>query len=186
MMNARLALLLLGLVACKKSAPEPEQPLPQVDCDGGMECQKEGLANELGKGVPVDKPRAAALYRRSCELGHAPACNNMGNCYEFGTGVRTSKEQAIAFYERGCDQGSGGGCYNAARLTMNDEKRTSLFERACEKHDPLGCRFAGEIHIAGAPGVPKDQAKGLELLRRSCTLQDETACKRVQGIAGEK
>src|SRR6476660_5427698 len=57
-----------------------------AECEKGMyvSCFNLGVMFEEGKEVPTQKERAAKLYERACDGGHADACSNLGVLHESG------------------------------------------------------------------------------------------------------
>lgn len=53
-----------------------------------------------GDGVEVDYMRAADLYRRASDLGHAYAQYELGKCYLNGKGVKQNRDKAIEWFEK--------------------------------------------------------------------------------------
>ena len=120
--------------------------LYQVACTAkvGGGCYGLGLLELDGTGgEPV---QAATHFRQGCELGMAPACNNIGLMYAQGRGVDADSRKALEYLERGCDGGELRACAN------------------------VGSRyFLGE-------GAPLDAAKGRALLRNACDGGVSEAC----------
>ena len=68
-------------------------------------CSNLGLLHELGRGVPVSKGKAAALYERACQGGIAAACANLGGLLQTGDGVAVDQKRARVLFERACEAG---------------------------------------------------------------------------------
>ena len=68
-------------------------------------CSNLGLLHEMGRGVAVNKGKAAVLYERACEGGIAEACVNLGGLLQTGDGVAVDKKRANALYGRACEAG---------------------------------------------------------------------------------
>jgi len=64
-----------------------------------------------GRGpVPVDKPRAAALWEQACAGGHARSCSNIGFMFNVGDGVVKDSGKARVYLKRSCDLGFASAC----------------------------------------------------------------------------
>jgi TPR repeat protein len=64
----------------------------------------------LGRGVPEDLTRAAALYSKGCDWNNGVACNNLGVALMHGTGVQEDKNKAREVLKRGCALGNDAAC----------------------------------------------------------------------------
>lgn len=103
-----------------------------------------------GRGVDLERERAAALRARACEHGHARSCGSLGSQYAFGQGT-ADEPKARQYYARGCELEDAWSCEGLAPLeTMSrrDELYTRAFElhiRACERDDARGCFGASSL-----------------------------------------
>jgi hypothetical protein len=52
-----------------------------------------------------DKPRAAKLFERGCDLGDNDACDSLGRMLIHGDGVPVDRQRGIAELRRGCERG---------------------------------------------------------------------------------
>jgi TPR repeat protein len=98
-------------------------------CDHGVAkaCKDLGRLLFLGRGVPRDEARAAALLRPACE-----ASPGSGACTVLGL-HEGDASRARALHERGCDAGDMDACTNLA-LAVEDSDPTralALLEGAC-------------------------------------------------------
>lgn len=64
-----------------------------------------GRCHELGWGVPVDRARAAELYRKAAERGLDWGQYNYANLLARGDGVAQDLDAALAWYRRAAEQG---------------------------------------------------------------------------------
>jgi hypothetical protein len=58
-----------------------------------------------GRGVPLDRAAAFALFSRAAELGHARTMHFLGQFYEYGWEVEADREHAFALYRRSAEGG---------------------------------------------------------------------------------
>ncbi len=91
-----------------------------------------GNRYSLGEGVERDLKRAAELYARAADLGHADGMFNLASCYRLGEGVDADVETAIRWYRR----------------AMAEDKLFAAFA-------------LGEIFAAGE-GLPADPRRAVE------------------------
>ena len=116
------------------------------------------------RNLPQDEVQAAQLYTKACkagysdscaaacELGLAPACNELGVLYEEGSGVRKSAARAASHYLKACDGGARHGCYNLARSLAYapgaDERQLKrarrYYELACSMGMNEACQEVSE------------------------------------------
>lgn len=144
----RLLALALGLIGCSSSASGSRA------IDGG------------GRLDPVTDVNQA---RQACESGIAAACVQLGD---------TSEGERVAWYERGCKAGALDGCAKLGfqRLAAGDiSDARSLFEKACDGGNGLGCANLGALYADGE-GVDRDPNKARGLFERACTSNDGFGC----------
>lgn len=64
-------------------------------------CYNLGVRYRVGDGpLKVDLARAAELFEKACQLGHAYGCNDLGTLYLKGTGVPQSKTRAAGYFRK--------------------------------------------------------------------------------------
>lgn len=64
-----------------------------------------GVIQETGRfGVPMDKAKAAAWYRKSADQGYANAQYNLGVLYLHGQGVKLDREAALRWLRMAAGQ----------------------------------------------------------------------------------
>jgi TPR repeat protein len=82
--------------------------------DGGAPsgCNNLAVLYQNARGVARNQAKAAALYERACEAGHALGCANLGAMVERGHGVPKDTARAATLYKRACDGGNLQGCSN--------------------------------------------------------------------------
>ena len=77
-------------------------------------------------GFPQDANKAAELYHRVADLGHAMACCSIGYVYDYGEGVEVDKKKALHYYEQAAIRGD-----ETARLNLGiTERNAGNFDRA--------------------------------------------------------
>jgi TPR repeat protein len=67
-----------------------------------------GLRYYCGDGVPVDYSKAAELYRKAADQGHAIAQCNLGSMYANGLGVPEDEVEAVTWFRKSAEQGYDG------------------------------------------------------------------------------
>ncbi|HTV25200.1 MAG TPA: tetratricopeptide repeat protein [Polyangiaceae bacterium] len=182
-----LALLALGGAALRALSG----PSPDTVCSDGISCNAAGVGYaEASDASDADLKLAARLFRRSCDLGHGPACNNLGLAYEGARGVPQDHERAMLAFERACSLGFAEGCSNQGTLYENgrgvavnlgDAQR--LYNQACRRGSALGCSNLGVLYAQGR-GVNEDGTMAARLFAGACTAGSEIGCTNL--IASEQ
>ena len=168
--------------------PAKAHPLVERACMGGIldACTVVAENFELGRGVPVNLPHAAMLFRDVCARGEGVACFQLGNMIWEGRGAERDSGQANEFFIRACDANVGAGCNNAGRyyaqrkvFPEHDRKRAfSFYERACLMDDAVGCANLAsfyEVHH-------NDRGTALGYYDKSCKLGREESCPNAQRL----
>jgi TPR repeat protein len=65
--------------------------------------------------VGPDPVHAAALFRKVCELGNAPACVELARLHDTGEGVARNPGRAKELFTKACKLGLDEGCVLASR-----------------------------------------------------------------------
>lgn len=191
--------LILLLTACKPRTPAapPEPPATTTDCTTAEACRSAATSAVEHS----DKPRAAALFGRACDLGDGPACD------EAGILLDTDAAQRLARFRRACELDDASGCANLARATPDPaaalvpaekacglapaacdlaarfaidakqwEKARALAERGCTDTESEACGTLGAL-LARGLGGPQDPERAGPLLGRGCEAGDANACE---------
>ena len=142
-----------------------------------------------GRGVPMDKVKAAEWYQKSAEVGYAIAQFKLALKYSHGTGVKQDEVAAASWFQKAVDQG----CKEAARhladmyytgrgpVKQDYVHALVLYERAVEiSGDSLSECAIANMYAQGL-GITQDKAKAMELYQDAanaggsnaqCTLGD--------------
>ena len=67
-----------------------------------------------GKAVPKDQGKAAELYRKASDLGHAGSMVGLGLAYYHGNGVAKDSEEAVKWFSKAASEGEVAGKNNLA------------------------------------------------------------------------
>lgn len=155
------------LAAGPEGAPQTEAvPSPSVAPASAASAKPVAATKSAGK---------RALYRRSCELGSALACN------ELGVLLIADPAQAWPLLERACTLGLARGCANwgAQLLTAPGGSRDRAIEvltRACEQSDEFGCLELANGLYDDAAKQGNGYGRAFEAYQKSCKLGNATAC----------
>jgi TPR repeat protein len=86
--------------------------------------------------VKVDNAKAAQLYGRAAEQGHAKAQHNLGQCYAHGLGVKVDNAKAVQLFGRAAEQSLAeaqhnlGACYEyGLGVEVDKAKAARLYGR---------------------------------------------------------
>jgi len=165
-------------------------------CSEGADCNRLGVltsrgapGSPLGSGSELsaaataqDFPRAARLFQRACDLGHAGGCNNLGLAFESGQGVPQDYARAFTLFEQACGGGFAEGCNNQGALyehgqgvavNLGDAQR--LYAQACNHGSALGCSNLGVLYAEGR-GVVADPAQAVQLFTEACSAGLSVGC----------
>lgn len=153
-------------------------------CEDGdaLACWSLGFSYLHGAGAPVDKPRAAALFRRACEGGRASGCSEAGFMYYEGNGVAQDFARSTSFYQQACQLGSMGDCYivglhlaEGIGIPQNYVSANTFFRQACEGEDFQACTDLGRSYFSGQ-GVSQDYGRAVALFRQACRGNEMRGC----------
>ena len=176
--SARPAWAGTGLCFCLSLAMGACTATPQ-------ESFERGLQFEDGTGVPKDDGRAAELYTKACDGGHAQACARLGVLVSESRGVAWDEAREEALYTKACDGGYIQGCFDAGRVFEfglrvrgPDKKRAQAFyTKACDKGHTDGCARLGFLFLGPLPMSPdRDEARAAALLTKACDNGHAEGC----------
>lgn len=120
--------------------------------NGLAEAQyKLGMLFGNGDGVPKDSGKAFEWYLKAAMQGHAGAQAELGHSYEYGIGVSKDSAKAVWWYQKAVAQNN------------------------VEAEKALGWAYLGGYSL-----VPKNEAKGIELILKAASQGDDSA----QGLIG--
>jgi TPR repeat protein len=162
------------LEACRKAAPEAEQPPSQCGALLRIELVK---LDEQPK--PTDAPKtdeataAADSQSESCPAGFV---------FSAGKCARPEADQAhvcksgdVRDCTLQCEKGSAPSCdilgymfVTGAGVTKNPSEGATLFQKACNGGHANGCFNFGVV-LQNGQGVPKDEAKAMSLFDKACS-----------------
>lgn len=171
------------------SRAEPARAIEayRMACDksAALSCYELALLTYRGQGLrrKADKPAAAPLFVRACELGNTNGCHDAGYMFHVGDGVAKDWTLALKFYELGCSQeGGGSSCGGLGDLYLeglgvaaNSAKAVESYEKSCTGNWPFGCSALAWMYTSGE-AVPADQMKARALYTKSCELSNFEAC----------
>jgi TPR repeat protein len=109
-----------------------------------------------------------------------------------GVGMAKNPVLALSSLELACKKGDPEGCvacgemYQQGQGTSVDETRAmTLFRQACDANVAAGCRALAAMQHDGKGGLSVDKKKALQYLKRSCELDDLTACTFLKQVEAE-
>jgi hypothetical protein len=159
--------------------------------------------NELGLMLAQRQQSAGnASFKRACDLGFSPACENLRTALSGATPVYSAPplvpdyqivllagkgplpdKTSLELYERACRQGWMAGCENVATLYLRgdgvarDPARAAYeFDKACRGGQPTACSNVGFMYRNG-DGVARDDARAVAYLEQACGLGLANACR---------
>jgi TPR repeat protein len=156
-----------------------------------VQCSVLGVMLELGRGLPMDPPRAADAFAAACQLGNARGCTNLGGLYESGAGLRASLPRASAFFFKGCQQGDHEGCYRLGRMhelglghRQDATRAAGLFETSCIAGHAQSCLELATMNDRGAV-IPRNPARAAMLYKRACHAGKIAGCSELDRLHSE-
>lgn len=135
-----------------------------------------------GQGTKKDPPRAARWFRKSAELGFAPAQDKLGLMYEHGVGVAKSAVEAIKWYALAAQSGNPdaqyhlGVMYGTGNGVPTDFVKSADWLRKAAKQGNIEAQATlGQLLLQGADSVPKDCEEATNWLREAADAGDAQA-----------
>lgn len=160
------------------------------DADDALACNQLALIEHDGRGgAPRAPAKAAAHYRKACDLGAGVGCYNLSHMVRAGDGVAADDAEADALlerthrlYEKSCAAGGLTWCTNLAGLVQRGEGRDpdqgharNLYRDTCERGDPIACLELAYMLREGTAG-PADPDAAFALLDGACKGGSGPAC----------
>ena len=148
-------------------------------CNAGISisCAIEAQLRYTGEGgAVIDKPRARALFEKTCGPEMLDHCALAGLMYASGDGGPADKVKARTYLEKACDQKNADGCFNLGlvyakgiEVPVDYEKAVTLLKKGCDAGSKQGCEVAQQIQddltkqkeaAAKAAAPPAKKGKG--------------------------
>jgi TPR repeat protein len=164
-------------------------------CSGGdgEACSELAVLWGLGDGVvAADEVEAQRLWRRACDLGHAPACFGLALAREFGEPGAASSDEALALVSKACEDGYAEACKGMAaahalgqgmpkdptRAEQLWQRALELRSRACDAGSAEACLEVADMYTAPMSGLEAarrppgsaDPGRNLDYRRRAEAL----------------
>lgn len=135
-----------------------------------------------GEGVSKDMDEANRLYQQSADSGSAIAMYNLGMSYMLGTGFKKDPDRMIYWYEKSAVAGFLpaqlllGSIFHIGSDGVGQDMQTSCkwFAMGAEQDDADCLYHLGNRYIRGE-GVPRSEAKAVELWRRAAEQGNQNA-----------
>lgn len=135
-----------------------------------------------GQGTKEDPPAAASWFRKSAELGFAPAQDKLGLMYEHGIGVAKSPTEAIKWYALAAQSGNRDGQYHlgvmygtGTGVPADFVKSSEWILKAAKQGNTDAQATLGQLLLQGADGVPKDCEEAAIWLHKAADAGDTQA-----------
>lgn len=98
---------------------------------------------QRGRGVPRDENKAIALYRTSCDAGHAPSCALIKAYLNPAQTIdKETYDAYVNLWSSACQAGGPRDCSGLGVLMMaagQRERAAAFYKRSCELGDDWGC-----------------------------------------------
>jgi len=135
-----------------------------------------------GQGTKEDRPTAASWFRKSAELGFAPAQDKLGVLYEHGIGVAKNATEAIKWYALAAQSGNRDAQYHlgvmygtGSGVPTDFVKSSEWLLKAAKQGNVEAQATLGQLLSQGATGVPKDYQEAAIWLRKAADAGDTQA-----------
>jgi hypothetical protein len=164
--------------------PSRAAELYEKACSGGIAFACTGAAwSHVPAGGSSNPVLAASFYGKGCDLGDLDACAGLGTCFARGTGVPPDTARARELFGRACEGHKGIGCKGLGDLArdVDPAQAVGFYRQSCDLGYAGGCSYLGDAMVGGL-GIPRDRARGLELLRRGCKGEYGWACQRLDEL----
>ena len=126
-----------------------------------------------------------------CASGAGEECNLMGVILNRGEIVPQDPLGGISYFDEACRSGFYKGCVNVAiqalldgNVTISSPGVSTAIERlpaGCDDGDGVSCYLLGYGYAHGS-GVPRDEARAIELYSRGCDLGERAACLELEKV----
>lgn len=134
-------------------------------------------------GVPVDMPKAADFYKKSCDGKLTVACAIESQMrYSGEGGVTVDKARARTLFEMTCGPEYLDHCTNAGIMysagdggPADKTKARALFDQACASNELTACVNGGAMYLNGEGG-PADKAKARGQFEKACDANNANGC----------
>jgi hypothetical protein len=185
-----------AIASTAKAAPPPTSGMvapvaaactDAAACDAA--CQKGDAKGCLGLGgflrstlqpgaASADGQRAAAAFAKACDQGEASACTALGEMKFQGLGIAKDAKAAEPLLDKACSLGDYAGCNDMGLVLAGRDAAAAAkyFDKACNDKSQLGCLGLGQLVKSGR-GVPKDEKRGGDLIKKACDGKVAAACK---------
>jgi TPR repeat protein len=135
--------------------------------DRGDACFRFGRLLFQGKHAPKDEARGLELSERGCALKTGEACVFLASVFD----KRSDAKRALDALERGCAANNAHGCTLLGDRVKDRARAFTLYAKACEGRDPLGCaRHGTEAKRA------KNLVAAIASFEVACELDHRASC----------
>ncbi|RGY02117.1 tetratricopeptide repeat protein [Odoribacter splanchnicus] len=133
-----------------------------------------GICYEIGKGVEMNKYKAAEYFKKAAEQGHVDAQWHMGVCYYTGNGVAMNKVKAVEWVRKAAERGhilaqhSLGNFYlnGETGLPMNKVKAAEWYQKSANQ-GYAEAQFELGVCYSKGEGVYMNKAKAIEWWKKA-------------------
>jgi len=135
-----------------------------------------------GRGVPKDETESLRWRRMAADNGNSGAMWLIGTAYEQGENVRQDYAEAMRWYEKAAGRKDTSAMRSIANLyekglgvTVNYPEAIRWFTKAADLGDSFAAYSIGAHYLFAMGGVPKDESKGREWMKRAAAMGDGSA-----------
>ncbi len=131
------------------------------------------------------------ILESQCAAGSGEECNLMGVLFNQGEITPLDPLQGISYFDQACTSGFYRGCVNVAIQALLDRNVSitsagvanaiAQLPEGCDGGDGVSCYLLAYAHAHGS-GVPRDEARAIELYSRGCDLGERAACLELEKV----
>ncbi len=176
--------LLLGAVLLLSTGCNPgarEARMLRGVCEDGKPGACVGLGDRLYEGDQVlrDRPQAADLFQRACDLGDARGCTRLAGMHLDGdAAVSGDRDFAESLLDRGCEMENAQSCIQLADNFRRGALAVELYQQVCDRDEPEGCMKLGTMLQEGRQ-TRADPERAATLFEQACDAEFRAACTRL-------
>ena len=145
-------------------------------------CHALGLMHAEGRSFVKNVDIAIQFLDKACQLKQSSSCGVVALLYRMQTPMNIAK--SLEYSQKGCALNDLDSCSQEAFIYTQEPyadypKAASLFKNYCSQNHAKSC-FNYAVMLYQGQGISVDQEQSLRVMKYSCTLGYQEACKTLQ------